>query len=154
MFAISKYIPVLTGSMLKFILGPVTGTSLGLSFIEIYLCTVFGMMTTVVGITYLGTPARKKIAELLGNRKKRKTFTPRNRRIVRVWIKYGMKGVAFLTPLLLSPPLGTIIAVSFGENKQKIIFYMFISAAFWGLVFTAIINTVGVKVFREWLPSV
>ncbi|MFT5618091.1 MAG: hypothetical protein ACI85I_001320 [Arenicella sp.] len=154
MLEISKYISVITGSMLKFILGPVTGTSLGLSFLEIYFCTVFGMMATVVGITYFGTPLRNKIAKLIGKRKKRKVFTPRNRRIVKVWKQHGMKGVAFLTPLLLSPPFGTIIAVSFGEDKKKIIFYMFISAVLWGLVFTALVYTLGVKFFQEWLPSI
>jgi uncharacterized membrane protein len=135
---IAKYVPVFTGSMLKFVLGPVTGISLGLSFIEIYACTVLGMMSTVVILSVLGTPAKLALDKLyvFVYRKKRKIFSPRNRQVVKIWRKYGMVGVAFLTPLLLSPPFGTLIAVSFGEKKWKIMSYMLVSGLFWGVVLT------------------
>jgi membrane protein DedA with SNARE-associated domain len=127
-----KYASVFGLSMLKFILGPVTSVSLGLSVIEGYILTVSGMMLTVAIITILGPKFRKKILERFYPN--RKMFTNRNRQIVVLWRKYGLWSIALLTPLLLSPPLGTFIAVALGEGKRKILIYMFISALFWGLI--------------------
>jgi len=58
-------------------------------------------------------------------------------------IKHGLEGIAFLTPLFLTPIGGTILAVSMGNPKGKIILYMLISALGWALVFTAMIYSVG-----------
>lgn len=57
--------------------------------------------------------------------------------------KYGLGGVAFLTPLFLTPIGGTIIAVGMGKPKNKIIVFMLISAIGWALVFTALIYGLG-----------
>jgi len=63
--------------------------------------------------------------------KKRKIFSPATRRTVSVSNKWGLIGIAFLTPVLFSPVGGALIAASFGEDKKKIILYMFLSACFW-----------------------
>jgi hypothetical protein len=68
----------------------------------------------------------------------KKLFTPRNRKFVRVWRKYGLFGVALLTPVLFSIPIGTIVANAFEDNKRKIFVYMFFSILFWSLLFTTI----------------
>ncbi|MEZ5067446.1 MAG: hypothetical protein R2847_02715 [Bacteroidia bacterium] len=39
---------------------------------------------------------------------KPKIFTKRNRRIITLWRKYGLFGIAFITPVILSIPIGTI----------------------------------------------
>lgn len=75
---------------------------------------------------------------------KRKIFSPRTRKFVRMWKKYGLIGVAFLTPVLISIPIGTIIANSFENNKAKIFLYMFFSIVFWSLAFTSIFELLGV----------
>lgn len=62
---------------------------------------------------------------------KKKLFTPHNRRIVKIWRKYGLAGIAFFTPVLLSIPIGTIVATRLVHNKKKIFLYMFISIVFW-----------------------
>ena len=148
---LGKYTTVILSSTFKFILGPLTGFPLGLNLLETYLCTVIGMMITVVVLSYVGEPVRKKWLQLFSKNKSPKLFTSRNRRIVRIWNKYGMVGVAFLTPLLLSPPVGTLIAVSFGEHKHKIMLYMLISAAFWGIISSATIQVIGVQVVKAWI---
>lgn len=68
----------------------------------------------------------------------RKIFSKRNRKFVRIWRRYGLIGVAFLTPVLLSIPIGTIVANSFESNKLKIFIYMFCSIVFWSVTFTSI----------------
>jgi hypothetical protein len=141
-----KYLTVIGGSMVKFIFGPLTGFATGLSFVETWLLTSLGMMCTVVGITFAGKTLKQQVITRFF--KKRRLFTPNNRRMVKVWHRYGMLGTAFLTPLLLTPPGGSILAVSFGEKKEKIITYMLVSALGWGLFFTFIVRLLGDQAFK------
>lgn len=104
-------------------------------------------MTTVVVLTLLGENARKRFLHRL--RKKKKLFTPKNRRMVRMWRKYGLKGVAFLTPVFFSPIIGTVMAISFGEPAKRIFFYMLGSALFWGVIFSLFINELNSFIFHR-----
>jgi hypothetical protein len=68
----------------------------------------------------------------------KKLFTPRNRRIVTVWKKYGLIGIAFITPVIISIPLGTIIATRLVPNRKKVFLYLFVSIALWSLAMTSV----------------
>jgi len=54
--------------------------------------------------------------------------------IVRVRQKYGLAGIAFLTPLVLTVPVGAIVANMFYKNKLQVFAYMFVAFAFWSLL--------------------
>ncbi len=126
---IGKYLTVYLVSMLKFIGGPTLGAAIGLSFIETVIMTVLGMMTSVVIVSFFGPGLRKWIIATF--RKDQKVFTKRNRRVVTFWKKYGLFGISFLTPVLFSPILGTLVVYAFGGSKSRIIGYMLFSAIFW-----------------------
>ena len=68
----------------------------------------------------------------------KKVFTKRNRRIVKIWLKYGLSGIAIVTPIILSIPLGTLIANNLESNKKKIFLYMFISILSWSILMTSL----------------
>ena len=136
-----KYISVIVTSMFKFLIGPPVGYQLDLSFLESFLLTTLGMMAGVIVFTFLGRQIKIHIYDRFIRPKQ--LFTPRNRRIVRVWRKYGLLGIAFLTPIFLSPPGGTLIAVSFGEKRRRIFLYMFVSGAFWSFIEVALIYFFG-----------
>lgn len=146
---IVKAIPVYFSSMIKFIFGPVGGYAAKLTLTTTILTTVAGMMTVVVAFTFFGDWIRVKIL----NRyfPKRKRFSERNRKFVGIWKKYGLVGVAALTPVFLTPIGGTLLAVSFGTPRDKLIFYMFISASFWSIVFSVIVYVFGNKVFPDFM---
>ncbi len=135
----AKYLTVFLSSMVKFIGGPLSGTAFGLSWIETCIFTVLGMMTSVLIFSLLGATIRSRFCK---RKKKRRVFTSRNRRIVYIWRRYGLAGVAFLTPLLLSPILGTVVAASFGEPWRRIFVYMLFSAVFWGITFSLLANEI------------
>jgi membrane protein YqaA with SNARE-associated domain len=141
-----KAIPVYLFSMLKFILGPSLGFAAKLHFVTTLTVTVGGMMTVVFAFTYFGEWIKEKIIDRIFKKKK---FTAVNRRFANIWKKYGLTGIAFLTPIILTPIGGTLLAVSSGSPREKIILFMFISAAGWGLIFTSIIYFVG----GETLPD-
>ncbi|WP_044211034.1 hypothetical protein [Flammeovirga sp. OC4] len=148
---LTKYISLLFISAVKFLFGPIIGLTTGLTIVETTVITILGMMLTVVTLTYMGAKARKKILEWMNRGKVRRLFTKRNRMIVRVWQGYGMKGVAFLTPILFGPPIGMLIALSFGEKKRRIISYMFLSAVFWGIIMNIVIFYFGEHF--EWVRN-
>lgn len=64
----------------------------------------------------------------------RKKFTKTNRLIINLKMKFGLAGLAIITPLLLSIPLGTFLAMRYYSNKQKIISYMFVSIFGWAII--------------------
>ena len=109
-------------SMLKIIFGPTMGYAAGLSPLLSTIITIAGMMTTVLIITFLGEKVRTQVMQKYF--KPKKIFTSRNRRFVRIWRKYGELGISFLTPILLSPPGGAIIAMALGGDRKKTIGYM------------------------------
>jgi len=66
---------------------------------------------------------------------------------VKIWRKYGIWGVAALTPILFTPIGGTMIAVSFGEKKPKILLAMLLSASLWSVILCGAIVIAGKEVF-------
>jgi hypothetical protein len=130
-----KYIAVYLTSMLKFIGGPLLGIGSGLPFWTTAILTCLGMMTSVfIFSTVVGKGFKAWVSSTFYRNKK--LFSAKNRKLVKVWRNYGLKGVAFLTPVFLTPIGGTLIAASFGESRRRIFIYMFASSAFWSIVFS------------------
>lgn len=138
---ILKIAAVYFWSMFKFFLGPITGYASGLNLFETIIATVAGSMTTVLLLTFFGDWIREKILNRFTKNKKK--FSSRNRKVITFWRKYGLIGVAALMPMLFTPPGATLIAVSFGTPKDKIIISMFLSAAFWAVVISVVIYFFG-----------
>lgn len=139
---------VYLSSMLKFILGPVGGYAAGLNIVVTILVTVSSMMTVVLVFTFFGDFIRQRLFRRLMNPKK---FTERNRRYVWIWRRYGMFGIALLTPILLTPIGGTLLAISFGTPKNKLILFMFVSAAAWAVVLSVTVYFFGNEFFPDFL---
>ena len=145
---ILKAVPIYFSCMLKFILGPAGGYAVGLNLLTTILTTVAGMMTVVFLFTFFGNWIRRNI---FGRFKKRKVNLKRAARFEKIWARYGLAGVALLTPIILTPIGGTLLAVSSGSPKDKIIFYMFVSASFWSVVISFAIYFFGNEVLPEFL---
>ena len=64
----------------------------------------------------------------------KRSFTVKNKMIVRVKIKYGLFGIAAITPLFLSYPVGCIIAMRYFKNKKKVISFLWASTATWSII--------------------
>jgi accessory gene regulator protein AgrB len=133
-------------STLKFIFGPLGGYAAGLHLITTIVCTVGGAMSSVVAFTYFGNWIRNSLLKKFFHRPPK----PMNERsaFVRYFMKYELGGIAFLTPLILTPIGGALLAVSFGAPKEKIIFYMFLSTTFWAVVFSVSIYFSEMRCYR------
>ena len=116
--------------MFKFVIGPTTGIFSGLGIVETALLAGTGMTLSVLIFSSGGKVLRDWWFASFSH--DRKLFSTRNRRIVRFWIRFGLPGMALLTPVVFSPIVGTLLAVSFGGNRRKVLLWMTASAFFWG----------------------
>lgn len=132
---IIKYLSVYLLSMVKFFGGPLAGISMGLSFWMTLLLSVTGMMTSVFIFSQIGMLVSRWYVEK-HRAKKKPIFTKKSRKIVQIWQKFGIQGIAFLTPVLFSPVIGTIMATVLGASQRRILLHMLWSAVFWGITFT------------------
>ncbi|MES2514638.1 MAG: hypothetical protein V4580_10865 [Bacteroidota bacterium] len=96
-------------------------------------CTgaVFG---TIV-FTYLFAGILKwwdKLKEgMFSSKHPKKIFTKFNRRVIRIKHRFGLIGIAILTPIFLSIPIGAFLAERFYKDKRKVIIYLSVSAIAW-----------------------
>lgn len=130
---LEKYFTVYLCSCFKFILGPVMGVSFGFHPFIVWFLTVAGMMTSVCIITLSGLRLRSFLRKTF---KSKRLFTRRSRFIVKVKQRRGLEGIAFFTPLLFSPIVGTLIALAIGAKPKPLILNMLIWASIWSFVFS------------------
>jgi hypothetical protein len=69
------------------------------------------------------------------NRKKRKVFTAKNRRIVSIKIKYGLWGIVILNPVLLSIPIGSFLMVKYFGLKMKNMLLLLAGQLAWSVIY-------------------
>ena len=119
-------------SMFKFVVGPATGIFSGLSIMETGILAGTGMTFSVLLFSSGGIAVRNRW--FAGFRHDRKLFSVKNRRVVQFYSRFGLPGMALLTPVVFSPIVGTLLVVSLGEEKRKVLLWMSASAYFWGFV--------------------
>ncbi|NVO85487.1 hypothetical protein [Hymenobacter terrestris] len=133
-----KYAAVFAFGMFKFVGAPITGVAAGLPVTVTWGLTVAGMMTTVILISGVGKAwalhMRRRRIE-----KGKPLFSRRTRTIVRIYRRFGMTGIAFLTPILFSPIGGTVIATQLHVPRWRILLHMSWSAVLWGFALTMLV---------------
>ncbi|MFD3394913.1 hypothetical protein U0R10_09775 [Aquirufa sp. OSTEICH-129V] len=130
------YFAVMAASSIKFVAGPLTGFGLGLSMLETIVCTWVGMMFTVTVMLTIGRFLVQQIARI--RVQKSKLFSGRVRYAVSIWQRFGIKGIAVMTPLLFTPIGGSLLALSFKVPTPRVLFFMAISGIFWSVIFTVL----------------
>jgi uncharacterized membrane protein len=135
-----EIISVFLLSTVKFVFGAVPmALGLGFSFFEAVTVTSLGGIT---GVTIFVLMSEKIVARLKKRKMekqhehpetRKKKFTKKNKIIVWVKMRFGLIGIAFLTPLLLSIPIGCFLAVRYFKNKHRILVFMFLSILFWSV---------------------
>ena len=95
------------------------------SFMKVMVVTISGGMTGVFFFTYVSEiilASYKKLIPKTGSGaiKAKRKFTFTNKAIVQVKRKMGLNGLAFITPLVISIPLGVFLAVRYYKDRMKI----------------------------------
>ncbi len=113
----------------------------GFSYWETILVCSLGGVFGVCLFFFFGT----KIIKFFPNffkpiSKKRKIFTKKNKFYVKLIKKYGLIGIAFFSPILISIPVGAFLAARFfANNKMVVLLYFFLSVLFWSFVISTFI---------------
>ncbi len=119
-----KIFTVFALSTVKFFFMLFSAFAMGLSFWEALIATVGGGIFGVVSFYYLSGLIIRLFSKITifkfkkKEKKPKKVFSKKNRLIVKTKLTYGLIGIAALTPVLLSIPVGVfIIRKYYGNNR-------------------------------------
>lgn len=129
-----KYSVVIVWSGIKYLVGFTLALASDFNFFEVLLTTVGGGMLGVVVYLYLWELIVKIKRKFFPSKTKTIRINKFTRFLVKIIKEYEIYGIAFLTPLVLTMPIGTVIASSIEHNKWRIKLFMFISLTFWTLL--------------------
>lgn len=119
--------------------------SYNFSFWESVLLATGGGMLGVFFFSYFGDAMRTIWHRFYPPKPVTKTVINKRRRfIVRIRQKYGLAGIALLTPFILTVPVGVLIAGTFYKNKLQVFSYMFASFTFWSFLLCSLYHYIGI----------
>ena len=102
----------------------------------------FGLASGITGVLffmYLSSGIlllwKALLRKIWPHRKSKPAFSKRNRKLIGLKSKFGLWGIAFLSPLLLSLPLGCFLAVRYFKNRWRIFGIMSLGVAFWSAIY-------------------
>ena len=134
---ILEAISVFFMSFVKFFLAIPLAFTFDFSFWQTFLITCFGgilgvlffaqFRKVILKIYYKFFPYKPKV-------RKKRGF--KNVLAIKTAKKYGLFGIAFLTPIVFSIPLGTFLALHFFPNKKKTLPILIASVLGWSFVLT------------------
>jgi hypothetical protein len=141
---------VLFGSTLKFSVGTLTAIVYNLG-IAGSIANIIGGTIGIVIFTYLGDFIQSYLVKRFPTYFNRK-FTRTNRFLVTVKQKFGLGGIAVCTPIILSIPVGVLLALTLTHDKKKVMFSMIVSMLFWASVLFLPYYLFNINIF-DWLKN-
>ncbi|MBA3665945.1 MAG: hypothetical protein H0W61_17335 [Bacteroidetes bacterium] len=106
------------------------------NFFKVFIVTCSGGITSNIIFTYLSDFILRKVHEYKVRKNKfhrRIVFKKSTRKIIKIKQKFGLAGLAFITPLI-SQPIGAFFAEKFYKDKKKVILYLSVSVMMWCVV--------------------
>ena len=95
--------------------------------------TLIGGILSASLFSFLGSKIEKYIMKKFPGRFK--VFSKKNRMLARVRMIGGIRGISFLSPILLGIPIGVLLCLTLTTDKNKIMGPMTASISFWIMVF-------------------
>ena len=105
------------------------------NFVKVMLASWSGGITGNIIFTYLSAGIIKVIHNYRVKRNlihKKRIFTKFNRRVIRIKQKFGLTGIALITPIV-GTPVGAFLAERFFRHKRKVIIYLSLSVMLWSV---------------------
>jgi hypothetical protein len=103
-----------------------TGLALGLPAPVIWIMTVAGAIVSVSLVASTGDALRTWLV-----RRRGKEWPATTGRIYGIWVRYGVPGWGLVSPLFMSPPMGTAVALMLGAPKRRLLGWMFAGVVLW-----------------------
>lgn len=139
----------------KFLFAPALSEYFGYNFAQSFLYTTSGGAIGILAFTFVGdwlTAGWRKLISWIKAlvlrrdpdvlmRINPKRFTRTTRFVVRIRRKFGLIGLAIITPCIISIPIGTFIINRFYSKKWKILLALFTSLILWSLILNYLAQT-------------
>ncbi len=81
------------------------------------------------------------------NIQKKKIFTKRNRRLIKIKNKYGLTGIIILNPLILSIPVGSFLITRYYSHLRFRYLYLVAGIIPWSVIYTFFYGILYEKIF-------
>ncbi len=154
-----KLLQVLVVSGIKFLFAPLISIGYGFNYLQTAITTALGgilgilffyfLSKWIISIYYKCCPTVysyftgikiDRSIKILNedNSVLKKKFTRKNKFIVNARNKYGFFGIIFLTPVLLSIPLGAFLARKYYSGRSNTLIYMSISVVLWSFFISSV----------------
>jgi hypothetical protein len=103
------------------------------NFVKVMLVSCAGGITGNIIFTNLSASILKWMHYYREKRNiQKRSFTKTTRRMIRIKQRFGLVGIAFITPVI-SQPIGAFFAEKFFKDKKKVILYLSVSVIFWAM---------------------
>lgn len=122
-------------SIVKYGFGLFTAINLDTGILPSILANLAGGAIGLLLFINFGSFITKKYYSYRYKNKPHQRFSGWNRFLVRVRKYMGLFGIAFLSPILLTLPVGAMMALQITTNKTKIFIYMFSGCILWSSIF-------------------
>ncbi|GAB4381638.1 MAG: hypothetical protein Kow0075_13380 [Salibacteraceae bacterium] len=144
MFAeILKIAALVLFSSVKFLFAPSTVYLSGYNVWQTILITIIGGFLGVVVFYKGGSYIFAWWTRRFGGGKATKKFNRRTRTLVKIKNKYGLYGLAFLSPCLISIPIGAVVAAKYFRHDNRTIPVFFSAVVFWSITLTMLTHLIG-----------
>mgnify|MGYP000123001593 CR=1 FL=1 len=108
--------------------------------------SVLGGMMGVLIYIFFGGLIKRLVRQFIPQLSRGSNLERRRVLIERVKGVAGLAGIALLTPVLLTVPIGTLSAVGLGYPWPRILVYMFVAFSFWSFLFFGLYDIVGIDI--------
>ena len=109
------------------------GVAAGLPAVPVTLLAFAGNMLTI-WLLILMMDSVLKWMKKRREKKGKEVPEKRQKRAANLWKKYGLPGLAILSPILVGSHLGAMLAMGFGGTRRKIMLWMTLSITGWTIV--------------------
>jgi Putative small multi-drug export protein len=121
-----------------------TGVAMRLDPVVAALCAWAGYTAIAAAILAIGTPARRWLTE-----KFKISPHPNPEKLLwRVWIRYGLPGLALLAPVTCGPYFAALIALALGEKPRRLLTWIALGVIPWCVLFAILAGT-GNRLFEQ-----
>ncbi|MDG1475897.1 MAG: hypothetical protein P8Q14_02005 [Vicingaceae bacterium] len=124
---------LLAGSKFAVAVGLLISPATDFNYFESVAMLLCGGFTGILFFYYFSNWINKVIDKLFKKNKKKKVFSKKVRRFINIKNKYGLIGIALITPVIISIPVGSFIASRFFAKNKFTLIFMLAGVTFWAL---------------------
>jgi hypothetical protein len=124
---------LLAGSKFAVAVGFLISPATEFSYLESVAMLISGGFTGILFFYYFSNWINKLILKIFQKKKKKQLFSKKVRRFIKIKNKYGLIGIALITPIAISIPVGSFIASRFFSKNKFTLIFMLAGVLFWSL---------------------